>query len=81
MCTVSARRALFRALRRRRSPDDSDRGSESAPVFWGRIGAYEAVSRQGVLFLLSPDATHPSRRVTGGPGFSTDIGARSSAGS
>jgi hypothetical protein len=33
-------------------------------MFWGRIGEYDAVSRRGILFLLSPDAGHPSRRVT-----------------
>ncbi len=31
---------------------------------WGRIGAYEAVTRHGMLMLLSPEASHPSRRVT-----------------
>ena len=33
-------------------------------MFWGRIGEYEAVSRRGILFLLSPESTHPSRRAT-----------------
>ena len=47
------------AVRRRRAGDDAD----APPVFWGRIGAYEAVTRRGVLFLLSPEPTHPSRRA------------------
>ncbi len=33
-------------------------------MFWGRIGDYEAVTRRGILLLLSPEPTHPSRRVT-----------------
>ena len=33
-------------------------------MFWGRIGAYEGVTRHGMLLLLSPEPTHPSRRVT-----------------
>ena len=60
MSSVSARRALVKAVRRRRS----DAGKEVPPVFWGRIGAYEAVTRSGILFLLAPEPTHPSRRVT-----------------
>ncbi len=36
------------------------------PRFWGRIGAYEAVTREGVLFLLGPEPVHPSLRVKGG---------------
>ena len=59
MSPVSARRALVRALRLRRR----DAGKEQPPVFWGRIGVYEAVTRSGILFLLSPEPTHPSRRV------------------
>jgi hypothetical protein len=61
MSTVSARRALERAVRRRRRTAAE---REVPPVFWGRIGAYEAVCRQGVLMLLSPEPAHPSRRVT-----------------
>ena len=34
------------------------------PIVWGRIGDYEAVTRSGILFLLSPEPAHPSRRVT-----------------
>jgi hypothetical protein len=60
MSLVSARRALVKAVRRRRS----DAGEEQPPVFWGRIGDYEAVTRSGILLLLSPEPTHPSRRVT-----------------
>ena len=60
MSTMSAGRALLRAVRRRHSDSDS----EAPPVFWGRIGEYEAVSRRGMLFLLSPEPTHPSRRAT-----------------
>ena len=59
MFPVSARRALVKAVRRRRS----DAGKEEPPVFWGRIGAYEAVTRSGVLLLLSPEPTHPRRRA------------------
>lgn len=60
---VSARRALIRAVRRRR-PDKALEGAP--PAFWGRVGPYEGVTRQGVLLLLAPDATHPARRVTSG---------------
>jgi hypothetical protein len=60
MSPMSARRALVQALRHRRSVDA---GAEPPPVFWGRIGAYEAVTRSGVLLLLSPEPAHPSRRV------------------
>ena len=59
MSSMRARRALLRAVRRRRP--DSDAGAP--PVFWGRIGQYEAVSRKGILFLLSPEPAHPSLRV------------------
>ena len=51
-------------------------------MFWGRIGDYEAVCRQGILFLLSPEPAHPCLRVgrsthdePGGPaaaGYPTD---------
>jgi hypothetical protein len=60
MSTMSARRALARAVRRRRR---SAAGSEAPPVFWGRIGDYEAVTRSGILLLLSPEPAHPSQRV------------------
>jgi hypothetical protein len=33
-------------------------------VFWGRVGEYEAVCRQGILFLLAPEPAHPSLRAT-----------------
>ena len=59
---MSAGRALLRAIRRRRSDGGKD---DHPPVFWGRIGEYEAVTRSGTLFLLSPEPAHPSRRVTG----------------
>ena len=59
MSTVSARRGRHLLIRRSRQ-------QEAPPVFWGRIGAYEAVTRRGVLFLLSPEPTHPSRRVVNG---------------
>ena len=64
MRAVSAGRAVLTATRRRRSQDALGAGTEVPPVFWGRIGAYEAVTRHGMLFLLSPEASHPSRRVT-----------------
>ena len=59
MSPVSARRSLVNAVRRRRS----HAGKEPPPVFWGRIGDYEAVTRSGILFLLAPEPSHPSRRV------------------
>ena len=59
MVSMSAGRALLRAVRRRHPESDVD----VPPVFWGRIGEYEAVSRRGILFLLAPDPGHPSRRV------------------
>ncbi len=62
MSLVNVRRALRRTGWRRRS------GSTDAapPRFWGRIGAYEAVTREGVLFLLGPEPVHPSLRVRPG---------------
>jgi hypothetical protein len=60
MSPMSARRALARAVRRRRP----DAAIEAPPVFWGRIGRYEAVTRSGILLLISPEPVHPSRRVT-----------------
>ena len=63
MSGVSARRALIRTVRRRH-PDEAS--NEPPPVFWGRIGAYEGVTRQGILFLLAPDPVHPARRVRSG---------------
>ena len=62
MSLVSTRRALRRRGRRRRF----DPSAETPPRFWGRIGAYEAVTREGVLFLLGPEPVHPSLRVKGG---------------
>jgi hypothetical protein len=47
-------------MARRRAPE------LGPPVFWGRIGAFEAVTREGVLLLLAPEPSHPSRRVTTG---------------
>ena len=63
MGAVSARRALLRALRAQRARDVLGPDTKAPPVFWGRIGAYEGVTRKGMLFLLSPEAAHPSRRV------------------
>ncbi len=57
MSPVSVGRALSRRVRRRRSE------TLAPPLFWGRIGAYEAVTREGVLFLLGPEPVHPSLRV------------------
>ena len=60
MGPMSARRALLNALRRRRPV----KGPDDPPQFWGHVGAYEAVTRHGVLFLLAPEPAHPSLRVT-----------------
>ena len=68
MGAVSALRALLRAIRRQRCQDAQGAKTNAPPVFWGRIGDYEAVSRQGVLFLLSQEPAHPSRRVKTSPG-------------
>ena len=68
MEAVSALRAVLRAIRRQRSHDAQGAGTEAAPVFWGRIGDYEAVTRQGVLLLLSQEPAHPSRRVKASAG-------------
>jgi len=57
---VDAWRALVREFRRRRATPPAD----PPPAFWGRIGDYEAVTRHGMLLLLSPESSHPSRRVT-----------------
>lgn len=70
---MSARRALFHALRRRRRPQ----GDDVPPTPWGRIGDYEAVTRQGMLLLLSPEPTHPSRRATRSGSFTPQIDNRS----
>ncbi len=59
MSTVSAGRALLHRLRRRRSDDPP-------AVFWGRVGDYEAVTRRGMLFLLSPAPSLPALRVKNG---------------
>jgi hypothetical protein len=45
----------------RRRPDHS---ADVPPVFWGRIGEYEAVTRRGILLMLAPEPAHPSQRVT-----------------
>jgi hypothetical protein len=63
MVCMRAGRALLRAVRHRRPDSDVD----VPPVFWGRIGEYEAVSGRGMLFLLAPDPGHPSRRVIESP--------------
>jgi hypothetical protein len=57
---MSARRAIARTMWRRR-PDHS---ADVPPVFWGRIGEYEAVTRRGILLMLAPEPAHPSQRVT-----------------
>ena len=62
MSLVSVRRGLGRRGRRGRS----DPRTDTPPRFWGRIGAYEAVTREGVLFLLGPEPVHPSLRAKGG---------------
>ena len=59
MATMRTRRALIRAVRGRRSDQDA----ATTPAYWGRIGAYDAVTRDGVLYLLSPEPRHPSLRV------------------
>jgi hypothetical protein len=65
MSVVSAGRAILRRWARRR-PDRLDLDPKEAPVFWGRIGAYDAVSRSGMLFLLAPEPSHPALRVKSG---------------
>ena len=62
MSVVSPRRAPRRKGWRRRS----NPATTTPPRFWGRIGAYEAVTREGVLFLLGPEPVHPSLRAKGG---------------
>ena len=62
MSAVSTRRGLRRRGRRGRGDPEAD----NPPRFWGRIGVYEAVTREGVLFLLGPEPAHPSLRVKGG---------------
>jgi hypothetical protein len=59
---VSARRAFLLAVRWRRP----EQGAGEPPVFWGRVGAYEGVTRRGILLLLSPEPAHPSLRVKNG---------------
>ncbi len=59
MSTVTTRRALLRAFRRRRPAT----AGEEPPIFWGRIGDYDAVTRSGILLLLSPEPAHPSQRA------------------
>ena len=69
MAPVSARRALLRAVGRwglKPAPADAD--GDRPPVFWGRVGAYEGVCREGILLLLAPEPVHPSLRVTAQPG-------------
>ena len=63
MGPVRALRAVLRAIRRQPSEDVRGAGAKAPPVFWGRIGDYEAVTRHGVLFLLSQEPAHPSRRA------------------
>jgi hypothetical protein len=57
----------WRALRRTllgRLPDPEVQVDPAAPALpWGQIGAYQAVSRGGILLLLAPEAAHPSLRV------------------
>ena len=60
MALVNGRRALRRRWGRR------PKAPTAPPRFWGRIGVYEAVTREGMLLLLAPEPAHPSRRVTSG---------------
>jgi hypothetical protein len=57
----------WRALRRTllgRLPDAEVQVDPGAPALpWGQIGAYQAVSRGGILLLISPEPGHPSVRV------------------
>jgi hypothetical protein len=62
MLPVSAPRALLHAVRRRRFEPCAG----EPPVFWGRVGAYEGVTRRGMLLLLAPGPAHPALRVTNG---------------
>jgi hypothetical protein len=66
MAGVSGARAVHRRLRRGVGGQELRPDAKAQPVFWGRIGAYEAVSRDGILFLLAPEPGHPARRVTAG---------------
>lgn len=64
MSAMSSGRATRRG-RRRRAAQRGVRAEVPAPaVAWGRIGSYEAVSRDGILYLLAPRPGHPARRVT-----------------
>ena len=60
---MSARRSVVRMVRQARSAADRAAVPSTPPVFWGRVGDYEGVSREGVLLLLAPDAVHPTLRV------------------
>jgi hypothetical protein len=65
---VSGRRALIAGLRRSRSAEVWRAAATGAPpVFWGRVGIYEGVTRDGMLLLLAPDSVHPALRVKSGP--------------
>lgn len=66
MSGVSAGRALKHVVRRRRSEGTLRADPQAPPLYWGRIGSYDAVSRGGVLFLLDPGPAHPSVRVRSG---------------
>lgn len=63
MAAMGAVRVLMRAVRRAGRGDSVRADPTAPPVFWGRIGAFEAVSRGGVLFLLAPQPLHPSVRA------------------
>ena len=63
MGPVSARRGV---ISRRRKAARRTRSAAAPPVFWGRVGAYEAVTRDGMLLLLAPDPVHPAKRVVTG---------------
>ncbi len=60
---MSARRSVVRMVLRGRSAAEEEGVASTPPVFWGRVGAYEGVSREGVLLLLAPDPVHPTLRV------------------
>ncbi len=66
MTAVSAWRALVRTVRRRALDEPFEAGPVPPAVFWGRVGAYEAVCRRGMLFLLDPEPPQPRLRVRKG---------------
>lgn len=63
MGAVSARRGVI-GMRRKAARRAG--AATMPPVFWGRVGPYEAVTREGMLLLLAPDPVHPAKRVATG---------------